>query len=179
MASSAYAKMFYKLYKVPVSIARIFMVYGPRQKDTRKLIPYTITALLKGEAPSFGSGERMVDWIYISDVVDGLIKMAVTPGLNGETICLGSGNLVSVKEVICQIFRQMNISQPPKFGILPERPLETSVVAQTKRTRTMINWQTTVNMETGLGNTVNWYRQRYSSIAIRDPYSGNFKNKSI
>src|SRR5712692_8315592 len=39
-ASSGYARMFHALYKSPVVIARVFMVYGPAQKDLTKLIPY-------------------------------------------------------------------------------------------------------------------------------------------
>ena len=47
-ASSGYARMFHALYKLPVVIARVFMVYGPAQQDLTKLIPYVTLSLLRG-----------------------------------------------------------------------------------------------------------------------------------
>ena len=50
-AGGAYARMFHRLHGVPVVLLRIFMVYGPGQKDETKLVPYVITSLLRGESP--------------------------------------------------------------------------------------------------------------------------------
>src|SRR4029077_6995868 len=72
MSSVAYARMFYLLYHVPVVILRPFMTYGPDQPVT-KVISYMIQSLLKGEAPNLSSGERMIDWVYIDDVIDGFL----------------------------------------------------------------------------------------------------------
>src|SRR5712692_4249222 len=67
-ASSGYARMFHALYKLPVLIARVFMVYGPAQMDFTKLVPYVTLSMLQGKTPKISSGERLVDWIYVSDV---------------------------------------------------------------------------------------------------------------
>ena len=48
-ASSAYGRMYHALYRTPVVIARIFMVYGPGEYRLRKLIPYVILSLLQGQ----------------------------------------------------------------------------------------------------------------------------------
>lgn len=166
MASSAYAKMFYSLYELPVVIARVFMTYGPKQKDGQKLIPYTITALLNGESPDFGTGQRMVDWIYISDIIDGLISMMITPGLEGKTVGLGTGELVSVRDVILKIFKAMNVEKAPNFGVLPDRPLEKAVAASVKRTRNLINWEPKVDIESGITKTVKWYRNSFQEASV-------------
>ena len=50
-AASAYARLFDQLYGLPVVNLRVFMVYGPGQRDDTKLIPYVISSLLRGEAP--------------------------------------------------------------------------------------------------------------------------------
>lgn len=169
MASSAYAKMFHQLYELPVAIARVYMAYGPGQKDLQKLIPYTITSLMKGDHPDFGTGLRMVDWIYISDVIDGLIRVMLGPGLDGETVCIGTGKLVSVREVILSIFRHMKTGESPNFGILPDRPLETSVAALVERTQQQIGWQPKVDIESGISQTVKWYRQNYHPSSVINP----------
>ena len=56
-----------------------FMVYGPGQIDVRKLIPYVILSILRGEAPKLTSGDRPVDWVFVEDVIDGLIAAALRP----------------------------------------------------------------------------------------------------
>src|SRR5208283_1348164 len=94
-SASGYARMFHALYQVPVVIAKIFMVYGPGQWDHTKLIPYVTISLLRGEAPRLSSGVRLVDWIYVDDVVEGLIGCGQAPGIDGRTVELGSGEMFS------------------------------------------------------------------------------------
>jgi UDP-glucose 4-epimerase len=75
-AACGYARMFHALYDVPVPVARIFMVYGLAQRDVTKRVPYSILRLLKGDPPEISSGVRKVDWIYVDDVVSGLMAIA-------------------------------------------------------------------------------------------------------
>src|SRR5215212_8525730 len=82
-AATAYARMFYSLWNVRVSVLRISMVYGPAQPDITKLIPYSTLALLRGEPPLLSSGKRMVDWVYVDDVVDAFIRTAETEATIG------------------------------------------------------------------------------------------------
>ena len=56
-------------------------------------------ALLRGEMPQLSSGVRPVDWVYVDDAVEGLIRCSVTEGINGKVIDLGSGELVTIREV--------------------------------------------------------------------------------
>ena len=87
-AAGAYARMFYALYQTPVVMLRVFMAYGPGQRDM-KIIPYTILSLLNGESPRLTSGRRPVDWIYVDDVVDGLLTASVASGVEGAHSRLG------------------------------------------------------------------------------------------
>ena len=92
-ASSGYARMFHALYGVPAVLARVFMVYGPAQRDLSKLIPYAILSLLQGKSPAISSGGRLVDWIYVDDVVEAYVALADAPGIEGRTVEIGSGKL--------------------------------------------------------------------------------------
>jgi nucleoside-diphosphate-sugar epimerase len=163
IASSAYAKMFHSLYQLPIVIAKVFMVYGPNQRDTQKLIPYTITSLLRGEKPKFSAGTRMVDWVYISDVIDGLLKLMLVPGLEGESVSIGTGKLVSVRAVISRIFKALNIQEPPNFGFIPERPMETMVAAEIEHTKEKIGWEPSIEINAGIEKTVKWYQECFQS----------------
>ena len=123
-ASSGYARMFHALYRLPVVIARVFMVYGPGQKDLTKLIPYVSLSLLQGKTPKISSGQRLLDWIYVSDVIDGFIALAEAPGVDGATIELGSGDLITIREIVQQLAAVVDGKAVLDFGALPDRPLE-------------------------------------------------------
>ena len=158
-SSSAYARMFYALYHLPVVILRIFMVYGPAQRDLRKLIPYVTVSLLTGRDLELTSGRREVDWIYVDDVVDAFVAAAAGKGLEGLTIDVGSGELVSVRRVVERLVDLVDPAREPTFGTLDDRPLETVTVADVARTRALIGWHPTTPLDTGLRRTVSWYEE--------------------
>ncbi len=158
-ASSGYARMFHALYKSPVVIARVFMVYGPAQKDLTKLIPYVTLSLLQGGRPRVSSGERLVDWIYVSDVVDGFLALAQTPDVEGATLELGSGSLISIRGIVEQLAKVLGAEGKVEFGAIPDRPMEPTRIAKTAETLARIGWQPRVSLQTGLKRTVEWYRE--------------------
>jgi UDP-glucose 4-epimerase len=157
-ASSGYARMFHALYQFPVVIARVFMVYGPAQVDLTKLIPYATLSLLRGETPKITSGDRLVDWIYVSDVVEGFMALAQAPSVDGATIDLGSGTLVSIREIVQQLASVVDPSASVEFGALPDRPLEPTRIAKTAETFARMGWKPKVSLREGLERTVEWYR---------------------
>jgi nucleoside-diphosphate-sugar epimerase len=156
-AGTAYAKMFHVLYHLPVVIARIFMVYGPAQRDSKKLFPYVIESLLRGEAPKLSSGSRLVDWIYVEDVVEGLLRVAHSQGIEGLRIDIGSGSLVSIRSAVELLVRMMNSPINPIFGAIPDRPFEQSRKADIASSKSALGWTPTVSLPTGLRRTIDWY----------------------
>lgn len=164
-ASSAYGRMFHQLYQTPVVLVRPFMTYGGGQ-NVRKIIPSVTLSLLQGEAPLLASGQRQVDWIYIDDVIDGLIAAAGIPNVEGCTFDLGSGILVSIRSIVQQLTNLVNPQIQPLFGALPDRPVEKVRVADTSYTYDKLGWQPLISLEKGLENTVNWYKQQLATISI-------------
>jgi UDP-glucose 4-epimerase len=158
-AASAYARMCHALYGTPVTIARIFMVYGPGQKDTKKLVPYTILSLLRGVSPRLTSGERPVDWIYVQDVAEGLVAIARTEGLAGRTVDLGSGSFVSVRQIVENISDIVANDVRPEFGSLTQRPMEQVRKADIRATGDLLGWQARTSIRDGLEATIKWYRE--------------------
>ena len=158
-ASSAYGRMFHALYQAPVAIARLFMVYGPAQKDLNKLIPYVIRSLLKKKKPEMTSGQRLVDWIYVNDVVDGLILMAQAKNIDGDTVDLGSGQLHSVKSIVEKLSNLIDPTIKLGFGNVSDRPMEQVRVADINATHAKIGWKPHTPLEIGLKGTVEFYRE--------------------
>lgn len=158
-AVSSYARMFKELYKLPIVLAKLFMVYGPEQRDVTKLIPYTILSLTKNDPPEFSSGLRPVDWIYVEDVVEGFLRCALTEEVVDCPLEFGSGNLVKIREVVDEIVRLMQTTVQPLFGVLPDRAFEQVRVANIHETFMKTGWKPRVSLQEGLEKTIAWYTQ--------------------
>ena len=156
-ALGGYARMFRSLYGTPVTTARTFMVYGPDQPDRSKLVPYTITSLLRGEAPQLMSGQRSVDWVYVDDVVDAFIALAEAPEAVGRVLDVGSGRLHTVRHVVETIAGIVGTGVAPSFGSLPDRQAEVEVVADVAETTRVCGWAPITDLDEGLKRTVAWY----------------------
>jgi UDP-glucose 4-epimerase len=167
-AASAYGRMFHHVFGVPVVIARTYMTYGPGQPNW-KVIPSTILSLLRGEAPRLSSGRRELDWVYVDDVVDGLLLTASTPGIDGATIDLGSGTLTTITEVVRELVQLLAPQIQPVFNVLPDRPRGTELAADIARTHAMTGWAPRTSLHDGLLRTVDWYRHHYATTRLTFP----------
>jgi UDP-glucose 4-epimerase len=156
-ASSLYTRMFHKLYGTPVVILKLFMVYGPAHMALHKLIPYVTCSLLQNETPEVTGGRRMVDWIFVGDVVKAYIAAALAPGISGKTFDVGSGTLVSVSDIVDKLVTLINPSIQPHFGKIPERPFEQERVAKIDADVCLPGWRPSVRLTEGLTQTISWY----------------------
>lgn len=158
-AASAYGRMFQRLYGTPVVILRLFMVYGPAQQDLKKIIPYTILSLLQNRAPAVSNGLRGVDWVYVDDVVESYVAAATAEGIEGETLDVGSGELVTVRTVVERLVGLINPAIQPNFGAVAERALEREPTANVAEAAARLGWRASTPLNRGLAQTAEWYRQ--------------------
>ncbi|HLO01338.1 MAG TPA: NAD-dependent epimerase/dehydratase family protein, partial [Pyrinomonadaceae bacterium] len=163
--SGAYARMFHRLYGLPVVMVRPFMTYGPGQNE-EKVIPHVIRSLLARQAPKLSSGRQQFDWIYIDDVVDGFLAAAVAANVEGHTIDLGSGILVPLRAVVDQIAELLDAQVEPLFNALPERPCEPLRVADVHDADAKLGWRPRTPLRSGLAQTIGWYRQQLKSATL-------------
>jgi nucleoside-diphosphate-sugar epimerase len=157
-ACTGYARMFHSLYQLPVIIARPFMVYGPGQWDLTKLLPYVVVSLLKGEAPRLSSGAREMDWVYVDDVVTGLLLVANGECADARTIDLGTGHLVSIRDIVKHVRQLTATSVDAQFGAIPDRPFEKTHAAQAEETKRITGWAPMTSLTDGLTATIDWFR---------------------
>ncbi|HVR29246.1 MAG TPA: NAD(P)-dependent oxidoreductase [Thermoanaerobaculia bacterium] len=158
-AATAYCRMYAELYGLPVVIARVFMVYGPGPQDRGKLVPYVIRTLLDGGTPRLSSGTRAVDWVYVEDVAEGLARIASADRVAGQVIDLGSGELVTVADVVRRLYRLAARDDEPRFGSLDDRRLEQIRRADVAATRAALGWAPGVDLDSGLRRTLDWFRR--------------------
>jgi UDP-glucose 4-epimerase len=160
-ASRSYALMFHQLYGLPVVMLRIFMAYGPGQ-SMKKIIPHFIGCMLRGEPLKIVSPDRKVDWIYVDDVIRALLTAAITPGLEGKSVDIGSGELMQICDVAERIQRLTKSRSVLELGKLPARALEQVRYADTETARTLMGWYPAISFDAGLAKTVDHYTRNYS-----------------
>lgn len=104
LAAESYCKVYSQMYDMPITIARLFNVYGPRQK---KYVMYDILRKLKcddSKLEILGNGDQQRDFIYVKDVVEGLITLSVIEEGCGNIYNMGTGISTSIKQLIeCMI----------------------------------------------------------------------------
>ena len=161
-----YARMFHRLYQTPVVVARLYMTYGPGQAEA-KIVPYTILSLLDGRPPRLSSGRRQLDWIYVDDAVDGLVRTAgADRDVDGTTLEFGSGTPVTIREVVDEIVTIVEPRVRPEFGALADRPADAARAADTRKTTALLGWRAQTSLPEGLRRTVEWYADRRTSGAL-------------
>ena len=123
-SATAYARMFFALWDVRVSVLQIAMVYGPAQPDLTKLVPYVTLAFMRGDSPQLSSGTRLVDWVYVDDVVDALVRTAETDTTIGRVLDIGSGRLVSIRDTVELLALIVGGEARPQFSAVADRPMD-------------------------------------------------------
>lgn len=167
VAIQAYAQLFHHIFQMPVVLARMFMAYGPGQEAVQKLIPYVTLSLLRGQSPKLSSGQRLIDWIYVDDLVEGLTALAQAPGVEGSTVDLGSGFHVTVHAIVQELVRLTGSTAEPVFGAVQDRPMEQLRTARVNETYSQTGWKARTSLEKGLSQTIDWYRERLTAEVSR------------
>ena len=119
-----------------------------------------MAAALAGEDFALTSGSQQKDWIYVGDVVAGLLAVSEAALPPGSSLDLGTGRLTSVADVVNQIYQLVGGAGMPVVGAIPSRAGEVQAqAADVRRTQDMIGWEAGVSLEQGLRNTYNYMRR--------------------
>lgn len=157
-----YCRMFTSLYGLETVSLRYFNVFGPRQSPDSPysgVISLFIHAFLRGQAPTvFGDGAQTRDFVYVSDVVSGVLRAATTPGVAGESINIATGRSVSVLQLVNALQQVVGTSVAPVFA--PPRGGDVlHSQADITKARTRLAFEPAVSLEDGLRQTVAWFKQ--------------------
>lgn len=155
-ASTGYARMFHQLWGVPVTVLRVAMAYGPEQRDGAKLLPYVINSMLAGERALITNGSRLIDWVYIEDVVDAFVAAALRVAVEGEVIDIGSGEPTSIRDTVEVIRALVGGPAEISYGALPDRPLDSARIADVSAAAKLLGWHPKVGLTDGLRRTIAW-----------------------
>ncbi|MFN3947345.1 MAG: UDP-glucuronic acid decarboxylase family protein [Aquificaceae bacterium] len=157
--SEALCMAYHREHGLDVRIARIFNTYGPRmrRKDGR-VIPTFIDKALRGEAiPIHGDGSQTRSFCYIDDLVEGLFRLSVKEGIEGEVINLGNPQEITIKELAQKIIEICN--SPSSVEFLPPRPDDPPRrCPDISKAKKVLDWYPKVELEEGLRRTIEEFR---------------------
>lgn len=171
-----YALYYHERHALPTVRARFQNVFGPREilgagqwRGTpatvwRNVTPTFIYKALKGESlPLEGGGETGRDFIYVEDLVEGLVVCALRGGA-GEVYNLASGHEVTIRELAERINEETDNPAPPTF--LPRRTWDRSGrrFGDPTKARVQLGFEARVPHSEGLKRTVAWTRAQLPLI---------------
>jgi len=152
------AESYFRSFGLPVVTVRPFNTYGPHQ-SARAVIPAIITQALSGKNVRLGSLEPVRDMTFVDDTVRGFIAAAESEKLIGETLNLGTGNGVSIRELVEIISSTMK----QEMNIITEtertRPAKSEVhklISCATKANKLMNWKAQIGLQEGLAKTVTW-----------------------
>jgi Nucleoside-diphosphate-sugar epimerases len=123
---------------VDVVILRVFNVYGPGQADTF-VVPYVVRQVRKGQAIRVKDLEPRRDYVYVTDVVEAIVKAVESPQ-RFTVLNIGSGVSYSVAELI-QTIQDANESNLPVHSAGERRNDEImNTVADISAAKQQLNW---------------------------------------
>ncbi len=104
LAAEYYVRTIGGLWGIETVSLRIFNAYGPGQRMPASHPPvvphYLKQALRRGTLVAHGDGSQTRDYVYVDDVVSGLVAAATAPNINGLVINVGSGKETSIRDLI-------------------------------------------------------------------------------
>ena len=159
MASEMICHNYSQLYKVPFTILRYGIPYGPRMRE-ELLIPVFIKKALNGQPLTVsGKGEQYRNFVYVQDMAEAHV-LAMKESAVNQTYNLEGPRKVTVLEVAEGIRKA--IGDHVKIEFVPARPGDFGgKEVSAEKAKLELGWYPTVSFEDGLRTTVEWFRQKW------------------
>ncbi len=150
---------YHRAHGVDTKIVRIFNTYGPRMRlhDGRAVPAFMTQALRNEDVTVFGNGTQTRSFCYVSDLVDGILRLMDAP--TNEPVNIGNPHEVTIEEIARTIIALVG----SRSRIIYE-PLPTDDPKQRRpditRARTILGWEPKVGLEDGLRKTVGYFKEK-------------------
>ena len=146
---------------------RFFNSYGPGEVPGpyRNVIPNFIWRALHGEPLVItGTGDETRDFIFVDDLVDGLVRCALTPTASGEAFNLGTGRQTRVRDMAEAILAATGSRSELQYA--PRRSWDHSLRRQADigKAQSILGLDPQVTLEAGLESTVRWFHEARARI---------------
>jgi dTDP-glucose 4,6-dehydratase len=150
---------YHRFHGLDTKIVRIFNTYGPRMRvnDGRAVPAFISQALRDEDVTVFGDGSQTRSFTYISDLVDGIIKLMLAPVT--DPVNLGNPREMTIEEIAKLIIKMTGARSRIVYRPLPTDDPKVRQPDIT-RARSLLRWEPRVPLEEGLVHTIEYFRSR-------------------
>jgi dTDP-glucose 4,6-dehydratase len=160
-AGDLLARSFNRTFGTDVVITRCSNNYGPSQFP-EKVIPLFITNLLQGlNVPLYGNGKNIRDWLHVTDHCRA-IELALTKGKSGEIYNVGGGRELTNIELTDTILGELGFNREKVQYVDDRKGHDLRYSVDWEKARGELGYEPQVKFETGIAETVTWYRENKS-----------------
>ena len=157
--AEAMTMAYHRYHGVDTKIVRIFNTYGPRMRvnDGRAVPAFMSQALRNEDVTVFGDGSQTRSFCYVSDLVDGIIRLMLSD--TNDPVNIGNPHEMTIHEIAETIIRMTGSSSRIVRRTLPtddpkvRRP-------DISRARQLLQWEPHVNLDQGLEATIDYFRTK-------------------
>ena len=159
LSATKLALIFNHQFNLPTVIFRPSITFGPGQ-GLEMFIPALIKTLLKKLPFKMTKGEQLRDFIFIDDLIEGLISCISSKNLEGQIINIASGTSIKLKEMAINISNMINANEYLKIGELPYRKSEImNYSVEVTKAASLLNWESKTSVNAGLEKTILFYKK--------------------
>jgi len=160
IGADSIALSFYNSFDLPITIARPFNTYGPRQ-SARAVIPTIITQILNGEKKiKLGDITPTRDFNYVLDTVEGFIALAKSDKSIGEVVNICSNYEISIKNTL-ELIKQITKSDVEfivdKQRLRPKNSEVYRLFGDNSKIKKLTSWEPKYSLKKGLEETLDWF----------------------
>jgi UDP-glucose 4-epimerase len=162
LAGERYTDAYWKTYRFPTTVVRPFNAFGPRshhEGDSGEVIPkFMLRAMAGKPLIVHGDGTQSRDFTFVADTARGIIAAGTHRATIGETVNLGSGRDVTIKQLTELVARSLpgrNIAV--EYG--PERPGDVRrLLADSAKAQRLFGFKPKTSLQQGLERLRDWYQ---------------------
>jgi dTDP-glucose 4,6-dehydratase len=150
---------YHRFHRLDAKIVRIFNTYGPRMRvnDGRAVPAFISQALRNEDVTVFGDGTQTRSFTYITDLVDGIIKLMLSDV--NEPVNIGNPHEMTIEDIARTIIRMTGAKSKIVYKPLPTDDPKVRQPDIT-RARTLLKWEPKVPLEAGLVKTIDYFRTK-------------------
>jgi len=152
-----------KKYGVEIRVVRIFNTYGPKMaiNDGRVVSNFIVQAIQNKEISMYGDGTQTRSFCYVSDLVEGLIRMMNNDKNFQGPINLGNPSERTINELAALIIEMTNSTSKTSYKKLPsDDPVKRK--PDITRAKEILNWEPKIDIKEGLRNTIEYFKSKIS-----------------
>lgn len=161
IAADQLALSYYRSFGLPVKIIRPFNTFGPRQ-SARAVIPTIITQALLKNKIKIGNLNVTRDFLYVEDLCSAYEEVLKSNKLLGEVVNVGVDSEISIKKLIKEISKILNVKLIPVVDKKRVRPQKSEVFrlkCNNKKIKRITNWKPIYKLDKGLMKLIEWMKE--------------------